>query len=104
MFHFFKKYEFLYGNRPPPLAFFDTNQQVRNSHMAESHSLLRPTGPLRVQAVTRARRVKEERSGNRSVNVGGMTPVVCGPGVVRPRDRVIMIRDHIHELLSADSS
>ena len=33
-----------------------------------------------------------------------MTPVVSRPAVVRPRDRVIMIRDHIHELLSADSS
>ena len=59
---------------------------------------------LRVQAVTRARRVKEERSGYRSVNVGGMTPVVCGPGVGRPWDRMTMIGDHIHVILSVDYS
>ena len=59
---------------------------------------------LRVQAVTRARRVKEERSGNRSVNVGGMTPVVCGPGIGRSRDLVMMIGDHYYLLLSAELS
>ena len=59
---------------------------------------------LRVQAVAVARRVKEERSGNRRVNGGGMTPFVRGPGVDRPRDLVMMNGIHRHVLLSADIS
>ena len=57
---------------------------------------------LRVQAVTRARRVKEERSGNRRFVGEVMSLAGHRPGVVRSRDQVIMIGDHIHELLSAE--
>ena len=33
-----------------------------------------------------------------------MSPTVHGPGTVRPRDRVIMIRDHIHVMIRAEVS
>ena len=59
---------------------------------------------LRVQAVTRARRVKEERSGNRRVVGEVISLAGHRPGVGRLRDRVIMIGDHIHVILSAEFS
>ena len=59
---------------------------------------------LRVQAVTRARRVKEERSGNRRVVGEVMSLAACGPGSDSSRDHDIRTSGHDIFLLRAEHS
>ena len=59
---------------------------------------------LRVQAVTRARRVKEERSGNRRVVGEVMSLAGLRPGVDRSRDRDSMARSHDIWILRAENT